>query len=224
MTDQPHLDDIPASIRALLGPYVNVDGVPSTAHQRQLHRTYIAPRSRPSISQLQAIGRVTSTWSVLEHVIEIALARLALAPDFPALALTNDLGIDNRIKALRALIALHHERYREQIIPHALIETLQKLPGQIATLKDQRNRVTHLVWTRWSETRMSDAPRALTESAASKAPIPTMDVEEINALADRIQAMSDLLFIIAQLMPEVDEGSLAQSLSLLARRPPRETQ
>jgi transposase-like protein len=43
-------------------------------------------------------------------------------------------------------------------------------------------------------------------------------------LADRIQALSDTLFVLAQLIPEVDEGSHARSLARSTRHLPRETQ
>lgn len=221
MTDHDPWDgEIPAFIRTLLDPFVNVHGAPPRDQSRTIETTFITPLFRPSDSQLKAMGRVTSTWSVLEHIIEIALARLALTPQFPALALTNDLGLDNRIKALKALIALHHERYAETILEPSLIRELEKIPAQIATLKDKRNRLTHLVWIRDNDDVMSGLrPRARTASAVTKAPASQqMTVAEINELADAIQALADTLFVLTQMVPEVDEGQHAQSLAQSARR------
>jgi len=186
----------------MLDPYVaiHMDGPPTEQQRHPIETTYIPEHFRLTPPQLQAIGRVSSTWSVLEHIIEITLSRLSLAPQFPALALTNGLSIDNRIKALKTLTALHRERYREQIIGDDLLRILGNMATETARLKDRRNRVVHLVWISGrSGTEMAGRrPRATTGTGKQDVPDPKLTLDEVNTLADDIQRLADAMFVVAQ--------------------------
>ena len=49
-------------------------------------------------------------------------------------------------------------------------------------------------------------------------------VPEIEKLASDIQRLADAMFVVAQILPEVDEGQQAKSLSQRARHLPPDTQ
>jgi hypothetical protein len=115
---------------------------------------YPTEHARLTAAQCEAIGRVAVNWSVVEYVLEVILVKLALGPYFPGLALTNNLGIDNRIGALKDLVAIHRLRYHSLIVPEVLLDKLADVAKQIASLKNRRNRVVHGVWFRENDHKM----------------------------------------------------------------------
>lgn len=115
-----------------------------------LHNEYTIPTD----AQFEAIGRVAANWAVLEFALELVILHLGLVPDHPGLALTNNLGIDNRLGALRTLIKVHKVRYRNRIIAEETLARLSSACRQIAELKDRRNKVIHYVWFRQSDERL----------------------------------------------------------------------
>jgi hypothetical protein len=210
--DQP---DIPAFVKAMLAPFMNVIGK-STAPppRRTMERTLLEPIFRPTDKHLAAIGRVATTWSVMERVMGMTIARLSLAPEFPTLAITKELTANNQIRVLRALIPLHSERHLSQIASDNLIEELKTLPAKIQALKDQRNMIAHTVWHRRNDdTIVAMRSKPATESRVVSEPSIEKTVDEIEKLADDIRAMADHLFVLTQLLPAVDEAQLAQSLA-----------
>jgi len=215
--DQPKIPElpIPAFIRSMLEPFISIMGESgATPPKRVLERTLLEPIFRPTDKHLAAIGRVTSTWSVMEHVMGMTIARLSLAPEFTTLALTRELTANNQIRVLRALIPLHAERYLAMIANDSLITELKTLPARILALKDQRNIIAHTVWHRKNdETIVAMRSRPATESRVAAEPSIEKTVTEIEKLAGDIQAMSDHLFMLTQLLPAVDESRQAQSLA-----------
>jgi hypothetical protein len=219
---------LPAYIRAMINPYKNImrggwpDTIPTALN---IETTYIPESSRPTEKQLHAIGRVITTFSVLERVFGIVLARLSLAPDFPAMALTKDLSLDNHLKALKTLLALHADRYLHQISTPDLSNILTNMGTEFARVKDERNVVVHSTWySSGADKIVSLAARPSTERKSAAFPQPVKTVTELNDLADRIQRLSDAMFIIVQLLPEVDEVRHARSLSQAPRLHLPETQ
>jgi hypothetical protein len=206
---------IPSFIRAMIEPYRNIMAPqPDIPEPRRLERTFIEEIFRPTPKQLEAIGRVASAWAVMERVMAITVARLALAPDFTTLALTRELTANSQIKVLRNLIPLHLERYGCEIANRNLLEDLKTLPSKIDKLKDERNVVAHTVWLKKNEDAISALrERPTTASKSASEPPITKTINEINQLATDIWALADKLFIFAQFLPAVDEVRHAQSLA-----------
>lgn len=222
---------IPAFLRWMLDPYVNVMTERAVPLDRpSLETTLLTEDFRPTEKQLQAIGRVTTAWSIMERVIGMAISRLALAPEFPALALTKELTANNRIRVLKILIPLHRQRYRTQIANSNLIAELTTLPAKIQILKDERNIIAHTVWFKKDDdTLLSLRSKPVTDTESEANPATQKSIIEIEKLADDIQAMADHLFVLTQLLPSVDEARHAQLLSqevgtlhneILPKRPP----
>ena len=74
------------------------------------------------------------------------LARLAMAPDYPAMAITKDLGLDNQIKAVKTLLNLHTSRYERGIVTPGMETIVANMLSDFAKLKERRNVLTHGVW------------------------------------------------------------------------------
>jgi hypothetical protein len=205
---------IPAFIRSMLEPYRNIMGPRETPlPKRQLERTLLAEIFRPTEAQLTAIGRVTVAWSVMERVMGMAIARLSLSPEYPLLAVTRDLTSTAQIRILRRLIPLHRDRYRTQIANDNLVAELLKLPRQIETLKDERNVIIHNVWHQGMGSDSIAAMRSKPVGSGSQDDTIKKTLADLNDLAERIQKMADHLFVLIQLLPDVDEEQHAQSLS-----------
>src|SRR5579885_1861641 len=117
---------IPAFIRTMIEAHRRVDthAMSSAKPSTKIEYTYLPAFSRPSDTALSAIGKVASTFAVLERVMGMTLARLALAPEYPTLALTKELSLDNQVKALRTLVDLHEQRYASEMMTRRMIDGL----------------------------------------------------------------------------------------------------
>lgn len=107
--------------------------------------------SQPTPHQFELIGRVVSSWAVVEYCLEAALAGLIGAPVFPSLAITNGLGPDNRLQALSNLIEMHKDRYGCRIVSEANLILLETLRKEVAKHKSERNKFAHYIWMRMSD-------------------------------------------------------------------------
>ncbi len=214
--DNPFIDrPIPAFIKSMLAPFVNVVGPHERPRERTvIETTYLSDIHRPEPEILQAIGRVATVWAVMERILGMMLTRLTMAPDYPTMALTKDLSLDNQLKAMKTLLALHRERYAREIMARSLVEALSLIPAKIWALKDERNVVVHTVWTRMGKGGVTPlATRPVSMSQAAKAKVDVKTAPEINNLADRIQAQADELYLLVQMLPSVDEAQHVKLLS-----------
>jgi hypothetical protein len=171
---------------------------------------FIPPSMRPNHAQYEAIGRVAANWSVVEFALETILARLACAPDYPALALTNDLSMDNRLTAMRNLVEIHRINYSNALIAEEWLAALDTIRPEISKAKDRRNKVIHLVWMRVDDktifgTKFKGKPagNALREPYQLRA-----TVDELREFAANLDDLADRLFALAEHLPEIDETSL----------------
>jgi len=148
-----------------------------------------------------------------------------MAPDYPALALTKDIGLDNQIKAIKTLLRLHAERYQLSIVTSGVDDIIANMLSEFAKLKERRNILSHNVWFRSGNKLSGLRSRPTTMSGASEpAPYSEWTVPEIESLASEIQKLADAMFVVTQMLPEVDEGQHAKSLSQRARHLPPGTQ
>jgi hypothetical protein len=110
--------------------------------------------ARLTDEQYAAIGRVAVHWSLVETTIETILARLAYSPEYFGRAITNDLGIDNRIRAIRTLCNVHEVQLGNRIVSRETVSQLRNLAAETAAKKGMRNRLVHSVWFRSTDEKM----------------------------------------------------------------------
>jgi hypothetical protein len=216
MKRPPKVSGLPALVKAVLEPAraPTKGRLPSP-----WATTFLSEFSRLKPAQFEAIGRVAATWSVLEWLIEVALARLSMVPPFPGRALTNDLGIDNRLRALKTLVELHRTRYRYALVDYSTLEHFSALITEIAKLKDRRNRVVHRIWTTRAHGKMFGI-----RFRVGAAVEPISSIDEMKGLADAIQDAADILYVLILPIPETDEGQQLRSLQRGEHRRPRDAQ
>ncbi len=206
---------IPEFIRVMLDPFVNImDEHRTTRPKKQLELSLVPANFLPTEQQTLAVGKVCMAYSVLERVVAMTIARLALAPEYTTMALTRELTANNQIKVLRILIPLHGERYQAQIANKKLVDELLTLPAKIQALNDRRNTVIHTVWHRINdEALLPMRGRPVNYSKAIKEDSDHLTLTAINGLASEIRQMADHLYLLLQLLPAVDEGQHAQALA-----------
>jgi hypothetical protein len=192
-----------------------------------MHTVY----SRLTDEQFEAIGRVTANSAVVEYGLELILGRLALAPGFLALAITNNLNIDNRLEALRNLTFTHSARYGGQFLPSDLLLELSHIARDIAKVKDRRNKIVHYVWLRSSDTMMygqkfkgrqhGDNKQTIAARVKARRESPddmedgtslVYSVAKMKGFAARIDALSVRMFALLARLPDIDEGWLVRSV------------
>lgn len=105
--------------------------------------------------QLGGIGAVVSAWSILDAVTQEALVDLAQSPRTLGQALTDDLGPDNRLKALKRLcetwLIIMPGRNAELA---GFLEGLEDLRKWVQENKGRRNQIAHWLWMRQSDDKM----------------------------------------------------------------------
>jgi hypothetical protein len=220
MPDEERKISIPAAIRSLLEPYRIIMGPhDGPKEEKKLEVTFLPEYERPDDEQLRAIGKVAATWAVLERMLGLIVTRLALAPEFPGMALTKDLGLDYQIKAAKALITLHKNRYRCEIIGSDWLVVISNMLRRFISLRQERNIVVHTVWYRFGDKLSSLPSRPMTSTGLEENPRPERTVGQLQKLAADIQELADAMFVAVQHLPEVDERQHAKSLAL-RKRPP----
>lgn len=221
LSDEEPEIELPAIAKALLEPFRRIIGMSNGGAQQpqQVQLTFVPPQDRPTDDQLAAIGRVATTWSVVERMLGITLTRLSMTPEFPGMAITKDLGLDAQVKAIRTLMALHSTRYQEQIVGPEWLKVLDGMLKDFTKLRLKRNEAVHTVWFQSGESLASLRPRPVTEQTSIISPAPTTNAAELVALAEEIQKLADAMFVVTQYLPAVDEAQHAESLALRAPPP-----
>eukprot|EP01035_Chromulina_nebulosa_P007686 gene7686-10385_t len=190
---------IPALAKALLEPFRRVVGRTDDQAPEQpvsIELTFVPPYSRPNDEQLVEIGRVATVWSIVERMLGKLLTRLAMAPEYPGMAITKDLGLDAQAKAIKSLMLLHSSRYRYEIIGADWLEVITGILRDFDKLRLQRNIAVHTVWFRMGDGLDSLRPRPVTEAASRQSPSPHTTAIELRKLAEDIQRLADALFVV----------------------------
>ena len=103
-------------------------------------------------SQLIGIAHVVSSWAVLEGVLQHTLVTLTQAPLTLGQALTEELGADNRLNALKRLCQTWligmGDRYPEH---SAVIAKVDEIRKWTVAEKGLRNKIAHWQWVRQTD-------------------------------------------------------------------------
>lgn len=193
------------------------------AKKREWLNTFIQPEDRLTDRQYAAVGRVAVTWSLTEYLMERTLGRLAMSPSMLGYVLTDKLGPDNRINAIKSLVHVHRVRYGSQLVPEAILAGVETILPTLFQMKSDRNYVVHSVWSRLGETHLSRiditgaARSGLNYSSGSG-----HDLTAMETFADEIQKACDRLFDLSSKIPMIDPALLGRlkTLELPAHQPP----
>jgi hypothetical protein len=167
--------------------------------------SFILPKDRPTDRQYAAIGRVAATWSVVELALERILSGLALAPSLLGFVLTDKLGPDNRINAIRSLIGVHQEKYGCELVDEPILTELKTILKTIAKMKEDRNFVVHTVWSQAGADHLGHINiSAAARSGRDYSSGPAERLVDIEVFADEIQKAADRLWQLARQIPAVD--------------------
>ncbi|MEW9804877.1 hypothetical protein [Mesorhizobium marinum] len=101
--------------------------------------------------QFALIGRIAVQWTRCENVLQEILASLAWAPRYFGRALTNSLGPDNRIGAIKSLCMIHEKQMLCQVVSLEQITKIRQIAVRFDALKGERNKFIH-----WSAIRKDD--------------------------------------------------------------------
>jgi hypothetical protein len=110
-----------------------------------------------NVNHLRAIALVMTSWATLESALEQHLYLLAQAPPSLGQALTENLGPDHRLKALRRLVKSWErilQGYEEYTDILASVRKTEEYGNWIRVHKDQRNKVAHWHWLGITEQEM----------------------------------------------------------------------
>jgi hypothetical protein len=174
----------------------------------ETRRGFMDASDRLTARQLAAIGRVAVLWSEVEWAMERILGPLALVPSLLGYILTDKLGPDNRIGAIRSLIEVHKIKYRGLIDGELLTEIQEYLPS-LGAMKDDRNYIVHSVWAKASETQLSRFD--ITATARSGADVELgvcQPIKTIEEFGDQVEGAAKLLWDLGARIPTAQPASL----------------
>lgn len=152
-----------------------------------------------TIDQLASIGAVVVTWSHLDMLQQDILCLLAESPLTLGQSLTEDLGPDNRLKALKRLCLTWESAIgdRHPEILEALT-TVRLVTAWMENNKTMRNKVAHWIWLRMSDAEMvgwkfSAKPQHLYGASPADSRSMTIKSKDLFDLADQIKAQTTKL-------------------------------
>ena len=158
--------------------------------------------------QATAFADVITAWSLLELTLQKVLCVLAQAPLALGQALTEDLGPDNRIKALKRLAQTWKavQRYNLTVEQRIALTDCLVLATWIAQVKARRNQIAHWNWLRQDDEEIfgfkyntrpsgSYADQNNRPQTHATETVTTLDEfsEQISVAAHRLQLASELL-------------------------------
>lgn len=186
--------------------------------------SYLGQLSTPDQEGWAAIGRVVGTWSLVEHLMDELLARLAGAPSFPALALIDKLTSADRAEAAEALLDMHRLRYGFRKLSPDQCDAIEAIFKEASALRARRNEAAHWVWYRTGEglfahrfrgEQAKENARTLSRRRQARERNQTDYLDghsrittaaDLHRIADRMIALSDRLLEARSFLPEVPEA------------------
>ncbi len=173
-------------------------------------RGFMDASDRLTERQHAAIGRVAVLWSEVEWAMERILTRLALVPSLLGYVLTDKLGADNRIKAIRALIEVHKIKYAG-LIDDALLTEIQEYLASLGTMKDDRNYIVHSVWAKASETELSRFDISTTARTGADIEIGAcQSLKSIEDFAEQVEEAAKLVWELGARIPTAQPALLGK--------------
>lgn len=102
----------------------------------------------PTEAQYALLGKIVAEWALIENLLSMSLARLALAPDFPAIALTEKLSYHHRLRAMKQLLDLHETRYHNRYLDIGAVASGRAILKHLDAWRHDRNTIAHAIWMR----------------------------------------------------------------------------
>ena len=154
----------------------------------------LPPTSWPTINQLAAIGSVVATWCWLEHALESLLATFIQSDVMLTQSLTEDLSVDNRLKAAKRLITTWEWVTGLPSDEHkSLFDELKLLLKWVATNKARRNQIAHRLWVRSDDAEMFGWKHHQAPADIGVRPSATITVTDLLAFSAEIGAIANRL-------------------------------
>jgi hypothetical protein len=173
------------------------------------------PSGRLTDRQAAAIGRVAVLWAEAEWAMQRLIGRLAQVPSLLGYILTDKIGPDNRIGAIRSLINVHKVKYQSKLIDEDLLTEIADYMTSIGNLKDDRNFVVHSVWAYASDTHLSRFDIAATaRSGMDSQSGPCERVNAIESFGEEIEKAVKLLWSLSARVPTIQPASLQKLYEL----------
>lgn len=171
----------------------------------EISRGFLESKDRLTDRQYAAIGRVAVLWSEAEWALERILERLVLAPSLLGYVLTEKLGPDNRIAAIRSLINVHKIKYHSKLISEELLLAIRGYLPSLARMKRDRNHIVHSVWANAGEDHLSRFD--ISETARSGMDFsagPCDRITDLEEFGKEIEKAANLLWQLGTRIPILD--------------------
>jgi hypothetical protein len=105
----------------------------------------VVPELAPTEEQFARIGRIHVTWAAVERGVQSIISRLAVAPDWPTGALTDNLIFEQRLRSIDTLLEIHRRQLAFHVISENLCNEIAELRKGLAKHREMRNRLAHWV-------------------------------------------------------------------------------
>lgn len=158
--------------------------------------------------QFIALGRLTTSWAILEATLELVLANLSRAPAFPARAIINRLNARALLDALKDLVLIHRERYRCRLVSEKVLDRLETVRKQIEQQRIVRNRLVHNISMRITDDTiyLFRLDAKLTEPLEKLDGVGRVSMKELSELNSRTEEISNELHELLGMIPEAPES------------------
>lgn len=161
--------------------------------------------SVPTDEQFALLGKSVTAWGIIDHQTTILLSRLAAAPDFLGLALTDDLGFAPRLKAIKNLVDIHRRRYQAPRITESALAQADDVVRLLDASKQERNRIAHAIWMRYDEDQLFNIRLRGRQHADGRDDGAIISNDELRLIVQRAEELIATLEALILLLPEVSE-------------------
>lgn len=160
----------------------------------------------PTEAQYALLGKIVAEWALIENLLSMALARLALAPDFPAIALTEKLSYHHRLRAMKQLLDLHEGRYHNRYLDIGAIASGRTIAKKLEGWRHERNTIAHAIWMRsGNDALFAFEQEAVQYDSARDGKSAKFSNEDLQKQVDATVPLIESLEAFLTMLPEVPE-------------------
>ncbi len=114
-------------------------------------RKYHTKYSRPTETQYALIGQIVCEYSISDNITKKTIARMSGAHPYLGACAVDKLSSNNKIDALKNLVAIHKIQFGCTLVSHDLCEDIIHYATELDVHRAIRNKFAHWVWMRQTD-------------------------------------------------------------------------
>ncbi|MBS98354.1 MAG: hypothetical protein CMI01_06720 [Oceanospirillaceae bacterium] len=143
------------------------------------------------------------------------LSRLLVTPEFLARTYTDHMSGAKRQEAIKEAAEIHRYRDGYKLVSEDQIKQILDINGQITELRSTRNKFAHFCWSRSNDGEIfgTSLSGGIPEGRKYRKSFVSYTVAELADFHQKAYAMVDVLSVLIQSLPEMEEEGLTSKVT-----------